>query len=352
MIVPALFVGALFLAVFLRQPNGPVIRDQWLFSGQALGTGFTVKVVVPDELTVDKEEVSVSIRDAVNQVDVSMSTYRPDSELSRFNNHGTEVFPVSPDLVEVMAEARRVAELSDGAFDITIGPLIDAWGFGPEPVDEPPDDEEIERLLRDHGYRRLEIDTGAGTLRKDSAGLRCDLSAIAKGYAVDRVSDRMSALGFADHMVEIGGEVTTAGRSADGSPWRIGVERPESKRRGLWRAVELANAAMATSGDYRNYYEQDGVRISHIVDPRTGRPIRHTLASVSVIHPRCMTADALATALSVLGPDGGKALVEREGLAALFLVRSPDGEFDEWQSTAWPGENSDVAGSVPLQESR
>jgi len=352
MIVPALFVGALFLAVFLRQPSAPVSRDQWLLSGQALGTGFTVKVVVPNQPTVVQEDVAASIRDAIDRVDMSMSTYRPDSELSRFNNHGTEVFPVSPDLVEVVVEARRVAELSDGAFDITIGPLIDAWGFGPAPVTQPPDEEDIERLLRDHGFRRLEIDAGAGTLRKDRAGLRCDLSAIAKGYAVDRVSERMSAFGLTEHMVEIGGEVRTSGLSADGTSWRIGVERPESERRGLWRAVELNNAAMATSGDYRNYYEKDGVRISHIVDPRTGHPIRHTLASVSVIHPRCMTADALATALSVLGPEEGQALVESEGLAALFLVRGPDGEFTEWQSTAWPGENTGVGGSVPLQESR
>ncbi len=352
MIVPALFVGALFLAVFLRQPNGPVSRDQWLFNGQALGTGFTVKVVVPDESTVGKEEASAAIRDAVDQVDVSMSTYRPDSELSRFNDHGTEAFSVSPALVEVMIEARRVAELSDGAFDITVGPLVDAWGFGPEVSAEPPDDDEIARLLEDNGFRHLEIDAGAGTVRKDRVGLRCDLSAIAKGYAVDRVSSRMSALGFTDHMVEIGGEVRTAGHSADGRPWRIGIERPQSEHRGLWSAVELKDVAMATSGDYRNYYERDGVRISHIIDPRTGRPIRHTLASVSVIHPDCMTADALATALTALGPEDGRQLVDREGLAALFLVRSPDGGFDEWQSAAWPGENTHGDGNVLPEESR
>lgn len=352
MIVPALFVGALFLVVFLRQPPGPVSREQWIFSGQALGTGFTVKVVVPDEPAPDKEEVSAAIRAALEEVDAAMSTYRPESELSRFNDHGTEAFAVSLGMMDVFVEAQRVAELSNGAFDITIGPLVDAWGFGPEVISEPPDDEEIGRLLKDNGYRRLEIDTGAGTLRKDRAGLRCDLSAIAKGFAVDRVSERLSALGFADHMVEVGGEVRTAGSNAGSRPWRIGVERPQGERGELWSAVELRDVAMATSGDYRNYYERDGVRISHLLDPRTGHPICHNLASVTVIHPSCMTADALATALSVLGPVDGRALVERERLAVLFLVRNPDGGFDEWKSPAWPVENTSVDGKVTYKESR
>ncbi|MEE4270600.1 MAG: FAD:protein FMN transferase, partial [Thermoanaerobaculales bacterium] len=134
-------------------------------------------------------------------------------------------------------------------------------------------------------------------------------------------------------------------------PWRIGVERPEHERGSVWSAVELVDAAMATSGDYRNYYERDGLRISHMIDPRTGRPIRHSLASVSVIHPICMTADALATALSVLGPEDGRELVERQGLAALFIVRSANGGFVEWQSPAWPGGNSLEDGDVAVTES-
>ncbi len=181
--------------------------------------------------------------------------------------------------------------------------------------------------------------------------LRCDLSAIAKGYAVDRVALELGKLEFGDFMVEIGGEVQATGRNAAGEAWRIGIERPDSGGDRLWVAVPLTDAAMATSGDYRNYYERDGVRISHTIDPRTGRPISHRLASVSVIHPSCMTADALATALNVLGPDDGRELVESEGLTAFFLVRTDDGGFDEWASDDWPRENTVGVASVGPDES-
>lgn len=352
MIVPAVFVGALFLVVFFRQPEGPRSRDQWILSGQTMGTSFTVKIVVPIDPDVTHDETSGVIREAVDEVDSRMSTYKADSELSRFNNHGTEVFDASPAMIEVMTEANRVAEISGGAFDITVGPLVDAWGFGPGPVTAvPPGGDVIERLLTEHGYRHLEIDLENLTVRKANPLLRCDLSAIAKGYAVDRVARRLEDLGFDDFMVEIGGEVRTSGVNADGLVWRIGVERPQADRSGVWGAVELADAAMATSGDYRNYYERDGIRISHTIDARNGRPVTHKLASVTVIHPSCMTADALATALSVLGPEEGRAVVEREGLAVLFLIRTEDGGFDEWESESWPGANSSRSKDVAPVES-
>lgn len=341
MIVPALFVGALFLLVFLRQPNGPELGDQWVLTGRTMGTAFTVKLVVPPELAVSQDDVETTIRDAVDAVDTAMSTYRDDSELSLFNRHGTEPFEVSDSMIEVVSEAQRVAELSAGAFDITVGPLVDAWGFGPDPVGDPPDADTIAALLAASGFQMLEVDPARRTLRKESAAIRCDLSAIAKGYAVDKVVSGLTDLGLADFMVEIGGEVRAAGRNAAGEVWRIGIERPDGRGGGLWAAVALVDTAMATSGDYRNYYERDGVRISHTIDPRTGRTIIHHLASVSVIHPSCMTADALATALSVLGPDDGRELAERGGLAALFLIRTGDGGFDEWASSGWSAENTE-----------
>lgn len=350
MIVPAIFVGALFLVVFLRQPNGPEPSNQWVLTGQTMGTAFTVKVVVPPESVISQGEVEAAIRGAVDAVDSSMSTYQEDSELSRFNRHGTEQFEASESLIDVVSEAQRIAELSAGAFDITVGPLVDAWGFGPDPVDDAPGADAIAALLSENGYQRLEVDADEGTLRKDLDAIRCDLSAIAKGYAVDRVSHDLSRLGLHDFMVEIGGEVRTAGRNLGGDAWRIGIERPETVGGGLWSAVTLVDAAMATSGDYRNYYERDGVRISHTIDPRTGRPVTHRLASVSVIHASCMTADALATALSVLGPEEGRALVEREGIAALFLIRTDDGGFEEWASDGWPVENTAEVAGVSQEE--
>ncbi len=350
MIVPALFVGALFLVVFLRQPNGPEPSNQWVLTGQTMGTAFTVKVVVPPESEISQSEVEAAIRGAVDAVDFAMSTYQDDSELSRFNRHGNGPFDASESVIEVVSEAQRVAKLSAGAFDITVGPLVDAWGFGPDPVTDPPGADAIAALLSENGYQRLEVDAAQHTLRKDRDAIRCDLSAIAKGYAVDRVTHELSRLGLHDFMVEIGGEVRTAGSNMGGGAWRIGIERPEKGPGGLWSAVALRDTAMATSGDYRNYYERDGVRISHTIDPRTGYPITHKLASVSVIHPNCMTADALATALSVLGPEDGRQLVEREGLAALFLIRTADGGFEEWASDAWPDENTAGVAGVTDEE--
>jgi thiamine biosynthesis lipoprotein len=352
MIVPALFVGALFLVVILRQPNGPDPPDQWVLTGRTMGTTFTVKIVVPPRLAVGQDDVETTIRNAVDAVDFTMSTYREDSELSAFNRHGTEPFGVSDSMIEVVSEAQRIAGISAGAFDITVGPLVDAWGFGPEPVEEPPDADTIAALTTENGFQMLEVDSARRTLQKDSAALRCDLSAIAKGYAVDKVVLELNGLGLVDFMVEIGGEVRAMGRNTAGEAWRIGIERPETGHGDLWSTVALSDAAMATSGDYRNYYERDGVRISHTIDPRTGRPVTHRLASVSVIHPSCMTADALATAISVLGPGEGREMVEREGLAALFLVRTDDGEFDEWASSAWPAENTVGPIHVDRNESR
>jgi len=345
MILPAIFVGALFAVVILRQP-AETSREHWSLGGQAIGTTFTVKLVLPDGPHGTETEAAATIRRVLDEVDRSMSTYRTDSEISRFNDSGTEDFEASDELLVVMEEARRVAEITGGAFDVTVGPLVDAWGFGREATSTPPDAAAIDRLLEENGFHRVVVDAANGTLRKDRAELRCDLSAIAKGFAVDRVAEAMVELGFGDFMVEIGGEVRTSGRNPHDETWRIGVEKPQLVRGGVWDVVELADAAMATSGDYRNYYERDGVRISHLIDPRSGRPITHTLASVSVIHSSCMTADALATAISVLGPDEGRELVDREGLAALFLIRNTDGGFDQWLSRSWPTGNIETPSVV------
>jgi len=354
MIVPAVFVAALFAVVFLRQPARQAAVGQWRFVGPTMGTRYTVKVVPPVSPGLSEDELGRNVRDTVERVNQTMSTWLDDSELNRFNRHGTEPFPASSELIEVMAEAQRVSELSGGAFDITIGPLVDAWGFGPIEVDGPPTTDTIDALLVATGYELLDVDRENQVLRKRQPMLRCDLSAIAKGYAVDRVAEHLAEVGFSDFMVEIGGEVRTSGRTVRGDLWRIGIERPVGPRGELWTAVALDNVAMATSGDYRNFYMRDGARVSHTIDPRTGRPIAHHLASVSVVDPSCMTADALATALDVLGPVEGRALVEREDLAALFLVRTGDDTFDAWESDAWKRltANTGAAAGVEEGESR
>jgi thiamine biosynthesis lipoprotein len=288
------------------------------------------------------------VREALDGVDEHMSTYRSESEIEQFNRGDTQSFAASQDLLEVVAEAQRVARLTGGAFDITVGPLVDIWGFGPSGAAETPDEEKLRELLATTGFEQLKVDVEGGTLQKARADCRIDLSAIATGFAVDRVSEGLAQQGLPHHMVEVGGEVRARGFNGSGQVWRIGIEQPTVVGRSVQLVVPLADLSLATSGDYRNFFERDGVRISHTIDPRTGRPISHNLASVSVIHASCMTADGLATALSVLGPDEGFELAERQDIPAYFLVRVADDVFEEKQTSEWAAliENSSSTDSV------
>ncbi len=304
-------------------------RQTYAFRGPTMGTYYAVKVVA-DKLSTERlTRLQEVIEAELEDVNAKMSTYVSDSELSRFNRHTeTTPFTVSDSTLAVVSEALEIARITGGALDVTIGPLVNAWGFGPEDSVAGLQRGEIIELLERVGFDQLEVDFDSGALRKLRADLSCDLSSIAKGYAVDRVAEALGSQGLGDLWVEVGGEVRATGRNGDGLIWRLGVERPRLEPGAVQRIVPLSDAAVATSGDYRNYQERDGVRFSHIIDPRTGWPIRHRLASVTVIHPRCTTADALATGLMVLGPDEGWELAEREDLAVLFLVRDGD-DFSE-----------------------
>ncbi len=300
-----------------------------------MGTYYTVKVAVGALPENRLAEIQAIIEGELEDVNAKMSTYIEDSELSRFNRYReTTPFPVSAAIIEVVSVALEIARLTGGAYDITIGPLVNAWGFGAGSNLLDLSDDEILRLTDSVGYTKLEIDHDASALRKLHSDLYCDLSSIAKGYAVDRVAEALVAAGLSNVWVEIGGEVRAAGKNAEGVAWRLGIERPEPEPgasvsntyvRSLQRILPLGDAAVATSGDYRNYRERDGQQISHIIDPRSGLPVGHRLASVSVVHERCMVADALATALMVLGTKEGMELALREDLAVLFIVRDGDG---------------------------
>ena len=266
-----------------------------------------------------------------------MSAWRPESELSRFNRADTtDPFPVSPATATVFQYALDASALTGGAFDVTVGPLVDAWGFGP-PGHPPvaPADAELARLRERVGWQQLAVDTETSTIRKLSPDASADLSALAKGYAVDQVAELLEREGVANHLVEVGGEVRAGGRNARGEAWRVGIERPSAGPPTVYRTVALSGQALATSGDYRNTYLLDGQRVSHNIDPRTGRPVTHGLASVSVIDPLCVRADALATGLMVLGPDDGYALAAEHDWPALFIVHRPDGALEERATTAW-----------------
>lgn len=291
--------------------------------GDTMGTTYKVKLV--PRPGVDAAAVRGAVQAALEEVDASMSTYRQDSELSRFNaSTSTDPVPISDGLHHVMEVALEVGRASGGALDVTVGPLVDAWGFGPTERREP-DAGALSALRARVGLAKLGLDDRG--LRKAASDLRVDLSAVAKGHAVDRVARALDRLRVEHYLVEVGGELSARGSRPDGEPWRVAIEKPDEARRAVERVLPLSGSGLATSGDYRNYYEKDGKRRSHLIDPRSGLPIEHGLASVSVVHPRVAVADAWATALSVLGPVAGPEVAEREGLSALFIVRQADGGF-------------------------
>lgn len=332
-----LLVGCLSMLACHQAPSSEETALEIVaFEGRTMGTYYAVKVVGTWSEE-DKGRFQQAVEEELDDVNQRMSTYLEESELSRFNRHPAETpFEVSASLQQVMQSALDIGRVSSGAYDITIGPLAEAWGFGPggDKVEGEVSEEAIESLQASIGNEFLSLDTEVSTLTKSQAALRCDLSSIAKGFAVDRVAERLTSLGATDHWVEVGGEVRAAGLSGSGRVWRLGIERPQLMPGAVQRLLPLADASVATSGDYRNYREIDGERFSHIIDPRTGRPIQHRLASVSVVHPQCMMADGWATALMVMGLDEGFRLAVEQDLAVLFLAREGD-DFIERSTPAF-----------------
>ncbi|MCP5045860.1 MAG: FAD:protein FMN transferase [bacterium] len=302
--------------------------------GNTMGTTYMVKVApMGESRTANREVMTRQLSDGIDQllkvVNLRMSTYIKDSEISRFNRYRQGGwFDVSVDTAVVFAEAIRVSGTAGGAFDITLGPLINLWGFGPSrKKGEIPSDLEIDSVMSIIGYEKLIVRLTPPSLKKEVPGLYCDLSAIAKGFGVDKVAEYLEFKGCSDYMVEIGGEIRTNGSKYNNQPWRVAIARPDSGS-DYQKTLPLRNASMATSGDYHNYFEKDGVRYSHTIDPTTGSPITHNLVSVTVIHKSCMTADAMATAINVLGPEKGYDLALRENLAVLMVLRKK-GNFVE-----------------------
>lgn len=306
-----------------------------LFAGPTMGTQYHIKVVAPLD-PAGRAALEQSIEDTLERVNALMSTYRPDSQLSQFNTSpDTTPIPIDPEMVDVFRVSLRVSEESGGAFDVTVGPLVNAFGFGPNAPPTPPAAEELAALRERVGYKMLTLDPAAKTLQKVRPDLYCDLSAVAKGYGVDAVAQTLDAAGIDRYMVEIGGEVHTRGRNIRGEYWRIGIEKPSATEQTAQGIVALNNYSMATSGDYRNFYEHEGQRYSHTMDPRTGLPAQHALASATVLHARCADADAYATTLMVLGPDAGYAFALEHNLAAHLIIHGPGDSFLEKSTPAF-----------------
>ena len=299
--------------------------EELAISGPTMGTTYSIKVAAPPA-GIDARGVRAAADEILDRIDRGMSGYRADSEISHFNAvASTDWFEVSRDLASVVDAALAVSRHSGGAFDVTIAPLVAAWGFGAsgEPIDLP-DEARLTELRAHVGYEKLHARLDPPALRKDDPRLIVDLNGIAPGYAVDLLAQRLRAMGIHNFMIDIGGEVQAQGRNARGQLWRIAVERPIDAEPEPYAIVQLDNAAVTTSGEYRHYYTRAGVRFSHTIDPRTGAPVKHSLASVVVIGKSSMHADAWATAFNVLGARAGQALARRLDMPVMFIEQ--DGE--------------------------
>jgi thiamine biosynthesis lipoprotein len=302
-------------------------------SGPTMGTTYTVKVAAPPA-SLDSARLRATIDDVLAQIDRSMSGYRSDSEVARFNaSASTQWYEVSGDLAALAQAALDISEKSGGAFDITVAPLVAAWGFGP--AGEPkvlPNVEQLAQLGASVGYRKLHVQLDPPALRKDVAELSIDLDGIAPGFAVDRLAARLEALHAENFMIDIGGEIRARGHNAHGDPWHIAIERPVDTQRAPYAGVWLNGASVSTSGEYRDYYERDGHRYSHTIDPRTRQPLDRAPGSVVVIAASTTLADGWATALNVLGPHEGLMLAAKKHMPVLYIERQGNG----WRSQSTP----------------
>jgi len=322
------FVGLLFL--ISCSSESPY---EYLVRGETMGTTYNVKMVFDHPKSSDELNVyQVVVEKALSRVDSLMSTYRSDSEVSILNNtpEGQPIL-LSAQTYEVLDAAKKISRLTDGSFDITVGPLVDLWGFGPKYEQfEVPSSEDVLVAKSEVNWQAIKLNDGQA---RRSQRVHVDLSAIAKGYAVDQVSLSLKRLEVANFLVEVGGEIAVSGINKHRNSWVLGIEQPNVSGRKAYTSVSLKDNSLATSGDYRNYFEKNGVRYSHTIDPKTGYPIKHRLASVSVIANTCMESDALATALMVMGEEKGYQFALKEKINAYFIYR----ENESFKTIYTPG---------------
>jgi len=345
-------VISVFFALIVAALAGCSFKSEqqvWEISGPIFGTRYHVSVVMEDDQA-RLQQLAGGIEQVLGGVDAAMSTWREDSELSRFNAlpDQSDWTALSASLYTVLLEAEAVSALTDGAFDITLGPVVNLWGFGPDArPDKVPDEATLTKVLSRTGHGKIELRDQPPAIRTREAQY-LDLSAIAKGFGVDEVARYLAAEGISGYLVEIGGEVSVGGRKPDGSAWRLAIETPGNAAEKVNRIVALGGVvdeasavdsarnhrALATSGNYRNYYEVNGQRYSHTLDPQNGKPITHNLASVTVIAKNCMRADALATGFTVMGFEDAMALAVRQNIPAYFIVRG-EVEFETHYTPAF-----------------
>ncbi len=310
-----------------------------LLEGTTMGSAWTVKIAAP--LPRPAAELQRGAQARFETVNQALSTYRADSALSRFNaDDRGEWVEVDPELAAVLAYALSLAEASGGAYDVTVGPLVNLWGFGPDPArSAEPDAAQIDAARARVGWRKVEVDVARGRARK-APGVRIDLSSLGKGRGVDRVAGYLDSQGVSNYLIDLSGKLRARGHNAWGAPWRVAVERPGADdpagaARIVPAVVTLRDASIATAGDYRRYFESGGRHFSHIIDPRSGRPVSHAAVSATALGADCMRADALATVFMAMAPDDALRLANATDTAALLMVRSGDADLRLIRSAAW-----------------
>lgn len=324
-IINALFLVFLVVGSYFILTNHNRGKRLWVSDGPVFGTAYHIEY----EYT---ERLDSLILGELKKVDASLSMFNSNSTVSRINRGETQ--EADEMLQEVFALSQKVSEETDGAFDVTVAPLVNAWGFG---TDRRQDISagQVDSLKAFVGYEKVKLQ--AGKLVKSDDRVMLDFSSIAKGYGVDRVARLFDSLDIDDYMIEIGGEVVVKGKHPEGRPWKIGVNKPSDKAADgigeIQTVLDLTDMAMATSGNYRRFYERDGKRFAHTIDPKSGYPVRHTLLSATVLAADCATADAYATAFMVMGAEKAKAVLKRHPeLAAYFICSDNVGGYTVWYS--------------------
>ncbi|WGE31186.1 FAD:protein FMN transferase [Actinobacillus genomosp. 2] len=314
-------ISAIFLTACNKAP------EQVTLQGKTMGTTYTVKYIDDGKLQnlPKSEEVQKTLDTLLKQVNNEMSTYQPDSQISRFNamQEADKAVQISPDFAKVVREAIRLNKVTEGALDVTVGKLVNLWGFGPDKrLNKAPSAAQIAEFASSVGIEKLSV--SGNVLMKSVPNLYLDLSSIAKGFGVDKLAEHLESLGLANYLVEIGGELRGKGKNLQGVDWRIAIEQPTlAQGQAAQITVPLHNLGMATSGNYRNYFEDEqGNRLSHIINPKELRPVSHKLASITVFAPTTMTADGLSTGLFVLGPEKALEVAEREKLAVFLIIKN------------------------------
>lgn len=315
------WAGLVMLAAVLAGcGNGDTLE---VVGGSTMGSTWSVKYVRHAGLA-DPAQVRREVEAILGEVDRQLSTYRADSDIERFNALPTNSCQSMPaPLLELIHVGEKLSVESEGSYDLTVEPLLNLWGFGPQGREEKiPSSAAVAEVMQRVGHQHLRID--GQRLCKDAA-VEVDFNSLAAGYAVDTIAARLQAMGIDNYLAEATGELKAQGTKPDGSPWRIALEAPRDDRQVAQRVIDIDGYAVSTSGDYRNYFLQDGRRYSHTFDARSGAPVLHDLASVTVIHPSALMADGLSTLLLILGPERARDYAQTHDIAAFFVLRADTG---------------------------